>query len=44
VTYFRRLTGIGLAEMFVVKRGDLAAYRTVFDPLLRLRSTRSPRR
>jgi len=44
VTYFRRLTGVGLAEMFAVKRGDLAAYRTVFNPLLRLRSTRSPRR
>jgi len=44
VTYFRRLTGVRLAEMFAVKRGDLAAYRTVFNPLLRLRSTRSPRR
>jgi O-antigen/teichoic acid export membrane protein len=42
VTYFRRLTGVSLREMFAVKRGDLAAYRTVFDPLLRL--TRSARR
>ena len=42
VTYFRRLTGVSLREMFAVRRGDLAAYRTVFDPLLRL--TRSARR
>ena len=44
VTYFQRLTGVSLREMFAVKRVDLAAYRMVFDPLLRLRSTRSSRR
>jgi O-antigen/teichoic acid export membrane protein len=42
VAYFRRLTGVELGEMFAVRRGDLAAYRSVFDPLLRL--TRSARR
>jgi O-antigen/teichoic acid export membrane protein len=41
VTYFRRLTGVSLREMFAVRRGDLAAYRTVFDPLLRLRPKRA---
>jgi O-antigen/teichoic acid export membrane protein len=41
VTYFRRLTGVSLRAMFAVSRGDFAAYRSVFDPLLRLRSIRS---
>lgn len=36
VAYFRRLTGVSLREMFAVRMQDLAAYRTVFDPLLRL--------
>ena len=42
VTYFRRLTGVGLREMLAVRMEDLAAYRTAFDPLLRL--TRSVHR
>ncbi len=44
VAYFRRLTGVGLREMLAVRVQDIAAYRAVFDPLLRLRPTRSARR
>jgi len=44
VAYFRRLTKVGLREMFAVRIEDLAAYRSVFDPLLRLRPTRGARR
>jgi len=44
VAYFRRLTGVGLREMLAVRIEDLAAYRSVFDPLLRLKPNPRSRR
>jgi O-antigen/teichoic acid export membrane protein len=44
VGYFRRLTGVGLREMVVVRTEDLAAYRSLLDPVLRLKPARGSHR
>lgn len=44
VTYFRRLIGASLREMFAIRSEDIEAYHAVFAPLLQLRSARRSRR
>lgn len=36
IGYFRRSSGVKLREMLAIRAADLAAYRTLLDPLLRL--------
>lgn len=44
VGYFRRLTGVSLREMVAVRAEDLSAYRSLLDPVLRLKPVRGSHR